>query len=61
MALLNSLKYRNFHIVMTMDHSRMASVYQRRSRWVAGNLAKSRCTAGKNSTSNFGSTQIGVR
>ncbi len=32
MPLLNTLKYRNFHIVMTMDHSRIASVYQRRAR-----------------------------
>ena len=61
MPLLNTLKYRYFHIVTTMENSRMASVYQRSRRWVAGNLAKSRCTTGKNFTSNFGSTQIGVR
>ena len=61
MALLTSLKYRYFHIVMTIMNSRLVSVNHRTMRWVSGSLAKSRCTAGGNTTSNLGSTQIGVR
>ena len=61
MALLTRLKRRNFHIVMTIMNSRLVSVNHRTTRWVSGTLAKSRCTAGGNATSIFGSTQIGVR
>ncbi len=61
MALLTSLKYRYFHIVMTIANSRLVSVNHRTVRWVSGTLAKSLCIAGGNGISIFGSTQIGVR
>ena len=38
MALLTSLKYRYFHIVMTIANSRLVSVNQRTVRWVSGTL-----------------------
>ena len=59
--MLTRLKYRNFHIAITIMNSMPVSVNHRRMRWVSGTLAKSRCTAGENPTSSLGSTQIGVR
>ena len=46
---------------MTIMNSRLMSVNHRTIRWVSGSLAKSRCTAGGNTKSILGITQIGVR
>ena len=54
MALLTSLKYRYFHIVMTIANSRLVSVNQRTVRWVSGTVREKPLHRGREPDIQFG-------